>query len=353
MATMTAYQMVEWGHEPEFVEVAVPSPGPDEVLVRMSACGLCHSDLNVMAYVPGGDNAQPGSTMQVPFTLGHENAGWIARLGTDVVNLEEGDPVIISGVHSCGRCSFCVRGLDNMCWRPRSQVTRGVGEDGGLAEYVIAPARELVRLRELDPSVAPPLSDAGATSYHAVKGTLPVLVPGSTAVVLGAGGLGGYALQYLRLLSPARVIAVDPIPERREYAEEIGAHESLAPDGSTVEAIREATNGRGAEAVLDFAGTDDTLQTGAAVAAALGRHVVCGMSAGSFSAGWHSMAPGCQFSLSLGYTLSELAEVVVLAEQGSVRIESERFSFDRIPDAYDALRSGAVKSRAVVEVAAS
>lgn len=351
MATMTAYRMVEWGREPEFVEVDVPTPAPDEVLIRMAACGLCHSDLNIMAYEPGAANAQPDSAMHPPFTLGHENAGWIAACGTNVAGLEDGTPVLVSGVHSCGHCSFCVRGLDNLCWRPRSQVTRGVGEDGGLAQYVVAPQREIVPLRSLDPFVAPPLSDAGATSYHAVKTVLPVLVPGATALVLGAGGLGGYAVQYLRAMSPARVVAVDPIAKRREYAREVGADTALSVEEATAEAVRELTGGRGADAVLDFAGTNETLALGAVSAAPLGRHVVCGMGAGSFSAGWHSMIPGCQFSLSLGYTLGELAEVVELAEGGGVRIEAERFSFDRIPDAYESLRSGAVKSRAVVEVA--
>lgn len=352
MATMTAYQMVEWGRDPEFVQVEVPTPGPGEVLIRMAACGLCHSDLNIMAYQPGAANAQPDSAMVPPFTLGHESAGWIAAWGPDATGLEEGAPVLVSGVHSCGHCSFCVRGLDNLCWRPRSQVTRGVGEDGGLAEYVIAPQREIVRLRKLDPMTAPPLSDAGATSYHAVKTVLGALVPGSTALVLGAGGLGGYAIQYLRLMSAARVVAVDPIAERRDYAREIGAEIALSPEEATAEALRELTGGNGADAVLDFAGTDETLAVGAASAAALGRHVVCGMGAGSLSAGWHSMAAGCQFSLSLGYTLGELAEVVELAEGGHVRMEAERFSFERIPDAYESLRKGAVKSRAVVEVAA-
>jgi propanol-preferring alcohol dehydrogenase len=202
MAKMTAYRLVEWGHAPEYVDVEVPRPGPAEVLMKMGAAGLCGSDLHLLAAPPG---AFP---FQTPFTLGHENAGWIADRGPGATRFEIGAAVLASSGSSCGRCEQCLQGWDNYCWetvnmqtRMMSMRVRGIGRDGGLAQYVVVPERELVPLGSLSVQRAAPLADAGATSYHAVRSVLPVLIAGSTAVVIGAGGLGSYAIQYLRLLS--------------------------------------------------------------------------------------------------------------------------------------------------------
>jgi propanol-preferring alcohol dehydrogenase len=342
MERMAAYQVVAWGQPGEFVEVDVPRPGPGEVLVQTAAVGLCHSDLDIMDGLAADRGFDP------PFTLGHETAGLVAELGADAAVFTPGDRVLVSGVHSCGRCVQCLKGQDNYCWRPRSMRTRGVGDDGGLASYVVVPERELVRLEQLTPVQAAPLADAGATSYHAVKAALARLVPGSTALVIGVGGLGGFAVQYLRLLSPARVVAIDIAGQRLEYAREVGAHAAIAADGSERQRIFELTSGSGCDAVFDFVGTDSTLGLACAVAAPLGRVAVCGKGPGAVSFGWGRIAPGCDLALSLGSTLADLREVVALCEQGSVRVESELFSFDETGDAYERLRSGELRSRAVV-----
>ena len=220
MSTMTAYQLVEWGKPPEFREVDVPAPAPDEVLVKVAGVGLCHSDFMFLDSPPGL------IPWELPFTLGHESAGWVERLGANVHDLAVGQPVAVAGIHSCGRCQYCLRGQDNYC--PRGASGRGYGEDGGLAHFLVVPRRELVPLTSLDPRRVGPLTDAGATSYHAVKRALPKLIPGSTAVVIGAGGLGSYAVQYLRRLTGAQVIAVDIVQQRLDLARELGARRERA-----------------------------------------------------------------------------------------------------------------------------
>ena len=354
MPKMTAFRLLNWGTGGEYTEVEVPKPAPDEVLVKMGAVGLCHSDIYLQ-------DAQEGDwPFPAPFTLGHENAGWIAEKGSEV-ELPVGTPVLVCCVHSCGVCVQCLRGRDNYCWwsarvLPRvgptphgnGPTTRGVGLDGGLAEYMIAPAREVVPLTTLSPAEAAVLSDAGGTSYHAVKKSLSRLVPGSTAVVIGVGGLGSFAVQYLRLMTSSRIVAVDIAPHRLDYARELGADETFEPGPMVAEQIFNLTGGEGVEAVLDFAGTQDSLELGAAVASVAGRITVCGLGGGMLPAGWGSLPGGCEWLISLGYTLADLREIVTLADQGKLRIETEAFPFSAVPQAYEKLRSGSLRSRALV-----
>ena len=193
---MKAYRLLEWQRPAELVEVEVPEPGPGEVLVRIGGAGACHSDLSVMDW-PAGQLPYP-----VPFTLGHENAGWVARTGPAVDGVSEGDQVAVYGPWGCGTCRQCIQGNDTFCelWRrPGRARGGGLGRDGGMAEFMLVPeVRYLVPLQTLDPIQAAPLTDAGLTPYHAIKTSLPVLAPGSTAVVIGVGGLGQMAIQILR-----------------------------------------------------------------------------------------------------------------------------------------------------------
>jgi alcohol dehydrogenase, propanol-preferring len=340
MTTMTAYQLVEWGKPPEFREVDVPSPAPDEVLVKVAGVGLCHSDFMFLDSPPGV------IPWELPFTLGHETAGWVEQLGADVHDLAVGQPVAVAGIHSCGRCRYCLRGQDNYC--PRGASGRGYGEDGGLAHYLVVPRRELVPLTSLDPRRVGPLTDAGATSYHAVKRALPKLVPGSTAVVIGAGGLGSYAVQFLRRLSGARVIAVDLVPQRLELAGELGAHDTIMSDDDTSTRVRDLTAGLGATAVFDFVGDDTTIEMALASAATLGTVAVVGAGGGTARISWGVLPLECDFYIPMAASISDLHEVIALAEAGDVSVEVELFDFGRAPEAYDRFRAGDLRSRAVV-----
>jgi propanol-preferring alcohol dehydrogenase len=312
------------------------------VLLKMAAVGLCGSDIH-MFHAPAG--ALP---FDPPFTLGHENAGFVAECGPGVTALQEGMAVLASSVNSCGYCEMCLQGRDEYCSRSVSMSTRGIGMDGGLAEYMLVPQHSLIPLQKLGPVEAAPLADAGGTSYHAVNFAREVLAPGCTALVIGCGGLGSFAIQYLRELSGARIIAVDRNPARLAYSLRMGAHHTLDVDAGNSEEIKRLTGGRGVDAVLDFVGTDESLQLAAAVARPLGRIVICGMSAGTLSVAWGKLAPGCQVMLSIGFSLKELREVVALAEQGRLVIDTEQFPFSRTPDAYGRLESGELQGRAVV-----
>jgi propanol-preferring alcohol dehydrogenase len=320
---MTAYRLLEWERPPELVEVAVPSPGRGEVLVKVAGNGLCHSDL-AMAQIPAVFGEALG--WQMPFTLGHEVGGWIEETGTGVVGFAAGDPVALISPHSCGSCSFCVRGQDSAC--PNGLAGRGYGRDGGLAAYVVAEARDVIELRDLDPVTAGPLTDAGATSYHGVRRVASRLVPGSSAVVIGAGGLGGFAVQLLRALSPARVIVVDANPARLAYARDHGAPATRAgvedADATSAE-LRELLGSEGAHAVLDFVGTDDTIAAGMAVVRSYGAFGLVGAGGGTFKKPWFG-------------GLAKDADIFTV--QGST-----------IADAYAQLEAGALRGRAVDEPA--
>jgi len=343
---MSAYRMVGWEQAPEVVETAVPRPAPGEVLVRVAGNGLCHSDL-AMAQMPAAYGRLLGWNM--PFTLGHEIGGWVEELGADVGGLAPGDPVALVSPHSCGTCSFCVRGQDSAC--EHGTVGRGYGRDGGLASYVLADApRDIIKLTSLDPVTAGPLTDAGATSYHAIRRVLPKLLPGSTAVVIGAGGLGGFAVQLLRALTVAVVIAVDTNAARLTVAGDLGAHEVLTGvDAGTADRVRQLTGGHGADAVLDFVGVDTTIEAGLAAVRRCGAFALVGAAGGTLRRPWFATLPReADIFTFQGSTIADAQEVIALAEAGRIRSDVDVFAFHRVSEAYEQLEQGRLHGRAVV-----
>ncbi|MFC6881064.1 MULTISPECIES: alcohol dehydrogenase catalytic domain-containing protein [Actinomadura] len=344
---MRAFRIVEWRRPPALVDVPVPEPGPGQVLVRVAGCGLCHSDLTMMD-LPREVGEAIG--WRAPFTLGHETAGRVAALGAGATGVAPGDAVALVSPSSCGGCWYCVRGLDSSC--PDGLAGRGYGRDGGLAEYVLAGGvRDLVPLRTLDPRTAGPLTDAGATAYHAVRRALPRVVPGGLAVVIGAGGLGTFAVQFLRALTSARVVAVDADPARLGLARELGAHEALAgATGATPGEIKALSDGgRGADAVLDFVGADGTIRAGLASLRPGGAYGLVGASGGTFPGPWFGGLPrdGEVFTFQ-GSTIADVQEVVALAERGAIRNEVEVFPLERVEEAYARLGEGGLRGRVVV-----
>jgi alcohol dehydrogenase, propanol-preferring len=332
---MTAYRVVRWGDPPEMTEVPVPEPGAGDVLVEVAGNGLCHSDLT-MPHMPAEMAEALG--WRVPFTLGHEIAGHIAALGPGVTGFEVGEPVALASPASCGVCGLCRNGRDSAC--PRGLVGRGYGRDGGLARYVTAPApRAVIRIGGIDPLAAAPLTDAGATSYHAVDRVVPRLPEGATAIVIGAGGLGSFAIQILRALTPARVVAVDTNPARRDLAPGWGAHE-VAGDVADV--------GR-AEVVLDFVGVDATIEAGVAAVRPFGAFGLVGAGGGTLRRPWLGGLPrDAEVFTFQGSSLADVHAVVALAEAGLVRSDVDTYPLSRVADAYAALERGELRGRAVV-----
>lgn len=342
---MKAYQLTRWQSPPEMREVPVPEPGPGEVLIKVGGAGACHSDLHLMEW--------PEGTMDfdLPFTIGHENAGWIERLGPGVEGFEQGEPVAVYGPWGCGRCRACRRSAENYCERQAEirALGGGLGLDGGMAEYMLVPhPRLLLSLGDLDPRDAAPLSDAALTPYHAIKRSLHLLVPGSSVVVIGVGGLGHMAVQILRALSPAKVIAVDSSAEKLALALEVGADETVEAGSQAAEQVLELTGGHGAELVLDNVGADDTLALSAAVARFESHLTVVGLAGGSLSFGFGSLPFECQLTMPYWGSGVELGEVLELARAGLVRAHTERFGLDEVGEAYARMRDGTLDGRAVI-----
>ncbi|MGK5114609.1 alcohol dehydrogenase catalytic domain-containing protein [Geodermatophilus sp. CPCC 205506] len=339
MATMQAYQIVEWGKPAEYREVPVPEPGAGQLLVKMAGAGLCRTDLHILKS-PAGFWPDP------PFTIGHENAGWVAQVGQSVDGFSEGNAVLISSMYYCGYCQKCARGMHEQC-RNIGLPGYGIGYDGGLAEWILVEAKHAVHLGALSPVTAAPLADAAASSYHAVKMMLDFLVPGSTAAVIGVGGLGAYAVQYLKLLTGARIIGVDAVQDRLDDAGRLGAHDTVLSDEGTAEKLLELVP-EGVDAVFDFVGRTETMSTGVRVLSQGARLVVAGIGGGEIPMGWEKIAMNAGFINTRGFNVSDLNEIVALARDGRIEMAATHFPFDKIEDGLQALETASVKGRAVV-----
>lgn len=338
--TMQAYRLTGWREPARMTEVEIPEPAADQVLVRVGGVGLCHSDLLFL-------DAEPGRfAYDLPYTMGHEIAGWVERTGTGVTDLEPGDGVVACAHRLCGTCEFCRLGHDNYC--SRFSTGLGFGQDGGLAEFVLVDRLALVGPTSLDPRIAGPLADAGKTAYHAVKRALDRLVPGSTAVVIGAGGLGGYAVQYLRLLTSCRIVVVDVAEHRLAMANQLGADRTIASTPSIDADLAAVVGARGAEAVFDFVGTDSTANTALRVVRPRGIVAMVGAGGGTAPVSWTTVAGGVDVFIPHGGTMTDLGEVVTLAEQGRLVIPHELFPFVDVELAYRRLRAGDLSGRAIV-----
>jgi propanol-preferring alcohol dehydrogenase len=342
---MKAYQLTAWQEPPELREVDVPEPGPGQVLIKVGGAGACHSDLHLMEWPEGQMD------FDLPFTLGHENAGWVEKLGAGVEGLEQGEPVAVYGPWGCGRCRACRRSAENYCEHQAElrAFGGGLGLDGGMAEYMLVPhARLLLPLGDLDPRDAAPLTDAALTPYHAIKRSLHLLAPGSTAVVIGIGGLGHMAVQILRSVSPARVIAVDTSADKLRVARELGADHAVEPGEGAADEIRELTGGRGVELVVDNVGADETLALAAKVVHFESHLTVIGLAGGKFEFAFGAEPFEAQLTIPYWGSAIELAEVLDLARAGRIRPHVERFPLERVDEAYERMRAGTLDGRAVI-----
>jgi propanol-preferring alcohol dehydrogenase len=344
---MKAFQFVEFQKPGELREVPVPEPGPGQVLVKIGGAGACHSDLHILEMEkPAG-----GKSFKLPFTLGHENAGWVEKLGPGTTGVALGEPVLVYGPWGCGLCMNCRLGMENYCEQPGGPTPGGLGSfDGGMAHYLLVPAvRFLVPLGTLDPREAAPLSDAALTSYHAVKRSRHLLGPGSTAVVIGAGGLGQMAIQILRALSGATtIVAVDTTVEKLETAKKMGADEVLLSGDKAVKRVNDMTRGQGAELVLDMVGVNPTLKMAAEMSRVLGHLTIVGISGGALPVNFTSPRKECSVAAPFWGSIPELLEVVSLAQTGKIKMLVEYFPLERTGEAYHLLHDGKIQGRAVI-----
>ncbi|GAA0966008.1 NAD(P)-dependent alcohol dehydrogenase [Frigoribacterium faeni] len=346
---MRALQYTTIGRAPEVVEIEKPVPGPGEVLLKVTAAGVCHSDDYVMSLSEEDYREQK---YPLPLTLGHEGAGVIAEFGPGVeTGLRIGEAVAVYGPWGCGHCLNCSKGWENYCTNAAAEGIRppGLGSQGAIAEYMIVDdVRHLVPIGDLDPVANVSLTDAGLTPYHAIKRSLPKLGAGTYAVVIGSGGLGHVGIQMLKALSGATVIVLDVSDEKLELATHVGADVTLISDESAAASIREITNGLGADAVFDFVGAAPTIATATAVAAIDSDVTIVGIGGGSAAVGFGTIAYDAAVRIPYWGSRSELIEVFELAKAGKVDVEVQRYPLDEAPRAYEDLHASAIRGRAVI-----
>ncbi|WP_342661520.1 Alcohol dehydrogenase (plasmid) [Rhodococcus ruber] len=344
---MEALQYTRIGAEPELVDIPTPEPGPGQVLLRVTAAGICHSDTFIMSLPT--ERYKYG----LPLTLGHEAAGEVAALGAGVDSITVGTNVVVYGPWGCGLCWHCSQGMENYCSRAAELGIRppGLGAPGALAEYMIVDsARHLVPIGDLDPVTTVPLTDAGLTPYHAIKRSLPKLRAGSTAVVIGSGGLGHVAIQLLRYLTPARVLALDVSEDKLKFARSIGAHHAVLSDTHAAEEVRKITGPAGAALVLDFVGLQPTLDLATSVAGVGSDVTIIGVGDGRSAAEVGFFRGAYETNVSIPYwgARHELIELIELAHHGALNIAVERFGLEDSVEAYRRLAAGTLEGRAVI-----
>ena len=334
---MRAAQLTEYHRPLELIDHPEPEPaGARDAVVRIGGAGVCATDLHAQ------DGLMESAGVRLPVVLGHENAGWVHAVGDDVTAVAVGDAVLLYPPYSCGICVACRRGQEMFCDRHRFT---GLSCDGGFAEYVLADERSLVPLPPgIEPASVAPHADAGITAYHAVKKLLPRLVPGSTSVVIGVGGVGHIALQLLRVLGGGTVVAVDTDERRRTLARELGADEVLAD----VADVREATNGAGADVVLDFVATDATHSACLEMLARGGLYSTVGYG-GVVSVPSVALVVGeTEIVGNLVGTWIDLWELLQLHGRGEIRLVTQTHPLESVNDVLDSLRGGDVTGRAVL-----
>jgi NAD+-dependent secondary alcohol dehydrogenase Adh1 len=315
--------------------------GPLDVVVRVGAAGLCRTDLHIQE----GQWAEK-SQVKLPYVPGHENAGWVHEVGSGVTNVEVGDTVIVHPFISCGLCLPCRRGDDMHCV---TGAFPGIDRDGGFAELLHTSARSVVRLDpSLEPTAIAALADAGLTAIHAVKKAVPLLGAGTTAVVIGAGGLGHIGIQCLRAYTPTSIVVVDPSEPALELARELGADHVVRADGTQREVVAELTDGRGAEAIIDFVGEKGAIEDGIAMVQDGGAYFVIGYGEDLVVPTIDVISREISFIGNLVGTYVDLADLMTLTAQGKVALHTTTYPLDAVNDAMADLDAGRVQGRAIL-----
>ena len=332
----------------ELQDVAVPEIGPSEVLVKVAAAGLCHSDLHILEM----DETWPffGNT------IGHEVAGHVEKVGEAVTGFTPGEAVLASVIWFCGHCRNCLEGRTNSCTvngsRTQFPHTPGIGPDGGMAEYIAVHAVNLDKIGDLDPIGAAPLSDAATTPMRAINSAREQLTADSTVAMIGMGGLGHVGLQILKATTGCRIIALDTDESKLELARQHGADETVISDGEAAAKLLKMTNDNGVDVVFDFVGVSPTVTLATNVVAAGGAIRIIGLGGGSFpfeaSLSGEPLPWGVNVQRSYGGTHQDQLEVIALARNGRIKVTTQTYPLEKYQDAIDDLRNGKVVGRAVI-----
>lgn len=330
-------------HEQVVVEeVAEPTvSGPFDVVVKIGGAGVCRTDLHVIEGQWAEAMAPP-----LPYTLGHENAGWVHEIGSGVTNVAVGDTVILHPTPTCGLCRACRAGQDMHC---ANSIFPGLGVDGGMAELLLTSARACVKLDAATrPQDVAALADAGITAYHAVRKAIPLLYPGTTCVVVGAGGLGHIGIQCLAALTATRVVVVDRNPDALALASQLGATHTVVADGTHLAAVRELTGGAGADVVLDFVAEQGAENEAFAMTRAGGSYYVIGYGGTLNIPTLDIISTERNIVGNIVGTYNELEELMVLAQGGRVTLHTSAYPLEAAADALADLDAGRVRGRAIL-----
>lgn len=342
MSTMRAVQVVGYHQDLEMREVAVPEPvGPFDVIVRIGGAGVCRTDLHILE----GQWAEK-SGVALPYTIGHENAGWVHAVGSAVTNVAEGDTVIVHPLITCGLCRACRSGDDVHC---ESSGFPGIDTDGGYAEYLRTSARSVVRIDDaLQPSDVAALADAGLTAYHAAAKAARRLTPRDRVVAIGAGGLGHIGIQVLKALTAAEVIVVDRNADAVKLALDIGADHGVVAEGSQVADVLDLTGGHGAEVVLDFVGEGGSTAQGLAMTRRAGDYHVVGYGEDVVVPTIDLISTEKNVIGNLVGSYNDLQDLMALAARGAVTLHTVKYALDDFQSAITDLDAGRVRGRAIL-----
>lgn len=340
---MRAYRLTGTGRA-EMVDVPPAQPEAGEVLLRVLAAGVCRTDVSLLR--------NGGRGLKLPVTLGHEIIGEVVGHGEGVRAPRRGTLVAVYELLGCGSCAACAQGEDNVC-RDTVPGAIGITTDGGMAEQVVVPARNLVALGRVEPVAAAPLTDAGLTALHAVEHGRRVLGPGSTALVVGVGGLGHLAVQFLRATSETRILAVDVDRARLDFAADIGADDGVLAGADAPSHVVAANGGHRIDAVFDFVGSQESLDLAASVVRRGGAVVVTGGGGGRLSITAEMGAgrtPDREVTIvhTFGGTRDDLVRALALAEAGRVSTHTEPYELDDAARALEDLEAGRILGRAVL-----
>jgi NAD+-dependent secondary alcohol dehydrogenase Adh1 len=282
----------------------------------------------------------------LPYILGHENAGWVHEVGSAVTNVAVGDTVILHPTPTDGLCHACRAGDDMHC---ENSEFPGLSRDGGMAEYMLTSARACIKLNpSTQPKDVAALADAGITAYHAVRKALPLLYPGTTCVVIGAGGLGHIGIQCLSELTATRIIVVDANPDALKLAEQLGAHHTVVADGTQRAAVADLTGGQGAHVVLDFVAEQGAEADAFAMTRRAGSYFVIGYGGTVEIPTLDIISTERNIIGNIVGTYNDLAELMALAQSGKVTLHTKSYPLDAAPDAFADLDAGRVRGRAIL-----
>ncbi|WP_410662476.1 NAD(P)-dependent alcohol dehydrogenase [Amycolatopsis sp. lyj-84] len=339
---MKAVRLRSYHRRPVVEEVPEPrATGPFDVVVKIGGAGVCRTDLHIIE-----EQWAEKSGVTLPYTIGHENAGWVHEIGPAVSNVEVGDTVILHPTPTCGLCHACRAGDDMHC--PNGTFP-GIDTDGGMAEYLLTSARACIKLDpETRPEDVAALADAGITAYHAVRKAVPLLPPGTVCVVNGAGGLGHIGIQSLRALTAATVVVVDRNADALGLAAKLGADHTVLADGKQVEAVLDLTGGNGAEVVLDFVAEQGAQQDAFAMTRRAGSQFVIGYGSNIDIPTIDLISTERNVIGNLVGTYNDLVELMVLAQTGRVTLHTRKYPLDAALDALADLDAGRVRGRAIL-----